>query len=273
MAGVPALLLRQNRELAALGTEHAQSFLRLLTGMKESLVGRLDSVARSSDPLDVWRLRAAIAEADSGIRTLTSKAVSQYRSITSDVVDLSLDHLGDEVKAIEASGLVGPTFSIDALKVLSDPTQELLAEQYGASVERYGSDLLQGVRQQLFTGFRAGDSFGDVTSSIAGQRGPFGAVGRANAERLVRTETQQAYGVAHHSGLEQIAEEVPAVRRRWVHIGSYPCDYCESLDGTKRSMDATWTVKMGKRSRTVLHPPLHPNCVCRVVIDRRNEPS
>lgn len=266
MPEIAEYLRRQNREIAKLEGSHAAEFLRMLQNTKDSLVGRLDGVARSSDPLDVWRLRAVIAETDAGIRQLTARVVGNYGGIAKDAADLSIDHLGEEMAKV---GVQSADFSIDALKVLSDPMQGLLADQYAASVERYGSNLLQGVRQRLFSSMRAGDSFGDVVKGISAQSGPMGIVGRDNAERLVRTEVSQAYGSAHQSGLEQVAEEVPNVRKRWVHIGSYPCDYCESLDGTVRKMSGSWTVKMGKRTRTVTHPPLHPNCVCRLVISRK----
>lgn len=204
-------------------------------------------------------------ETQAAIATLEQKAKGQFTTAQRGALDLSFEHMGDELeslsRAFDGSSL---DVTLDAAKALADPAQKLLANHFDTSVARYGGDLLNGVRQRLFVAVRTGDSLRDVASDIAGDRGPFGIVGRDNADRLVRTEVSQAYGAAQHSGLKQAAEQSPSIKKVWLHVGSYKCETCMPLHGTSRTIDGTWTIKQGRKVREVAHAPAHPNCGCRV---------
>src|SRR5262249_35085716 len=119
--------------------------------------------------------------------------------------------------------------------------------------------------RRLFIGIQAGDQFGQVVRDISGTSGPFGQVGKANAERLVRTETSQAYGAAQHQSISQASKQVPNLKKVWIHVGSYLCETCGPLHGTERSINGTWKIQQGSRTWEVAHAPAHPHCTCRVV--------
>lgn len=260
-----AQLRRHAAEVQKLEGAQAQEFLRLLRETQDALRGRLAGLTGQDQALDAIRLRQIIADTEVGIRTLESKAVSSFAGTQQSATDLAMEHLGSEIaslsKAFDGSAL---SVSLDAAKALADPGQGLLASHFESSVQRYGIDLLNGVRQRLFLGLRAGDAVGDVVSSVSGMRGPLGTVGQANAERLVRTETSQAYGAAQHSAIRQAAHKVPGLKKIWLHVGSYLCKVCGPLHGTERPLDGTWTITLGKKTRRVAHAPGHPNCTCRV---------
>jgi len=154
--------------------------------------------------------------------------------------------------------------TLASAKVLSDPRQLLLAQQFDTSVARYGLDVLGRVRFELFSALSTGEPYRDVVARVASDAGPLGEVGKASAERLVRTETSQAYGAAQHKSLTESAQQVPGLKQVWMHVGSYRCPVCGPLHGTERDLDGTWTIRQGKRVRKVAHPPAHPNCTCRV---------
>lgn len=236
----------------------------MLSDLQDVLRGRYAALSGQENPLDVSRLQQIIAETEAGIRVLGAKAGRSFQGTQTDATELSIDHLVEEVSQLSGAFDGRPVdVSISAAKVLADPMQGLLANHFDSSVQRYGLDLLNDVRRRLFVGMRAGDSLRDVVNDIAGDRGAFGRVGRDNAERLVRTETSQAYGAAHHEGLKEAAKQVHGLQKMWLHVGSYLCKVCGPLHGTTRPLDGTWTIRNGRKTREVAHAPAHPNCACR----------
>lgn len=260
-----AVLRRHAAEVKKLEGAQAEEFLRLLRELQDSLRGRLAVIGGQADAIDAVRLRQVLAETEVGIRALEAKASVAFGATQREAAELAVEHLGTEVGALSRA-FDGHTFAvnIDAVKVLADPGQALLANHFESSVERYGLDLLNDVRRRLFVGLRAGDTTGDIAASISGVRGPFGTIGRSNAERLVRTETSQAYGAAQHASIAQAADNIPGLKKVWIHVGSYLCKICGPLHGTERPIDGTWTIQIGKKTVRVAHAPGHPRCVCRV---------
>lgn len=269
MPGIAALLKRHAAEVDELTGAHADEFLSLLQQLKDTLTGRLAASGDMANPLDVWRVRYVLGETEAGIAKLESRASGLYSAATKDAVDLSVDHIGAELDRMStAFGGAPMDISISAAKALADPVQGLLANHFETSIERYGGELLNGVRQRLFVGLRAGDSFGEIVKDVSAETGPFGAVGKSNAERLVRTELSQSYGQAHAASFKQAKAEIPDLAETWIHLGSYPCPTCNPLHGTKRPGVGYWTIAQGKRTRKVVHPPAHPRCTCRLIATR-----
>jgi hypothetical protein len=255
-----AALVRHGREVAKLEGAQAQEFLRLLRDLKDNLLGRLTAQS-DNRPFDAFRLRTVLAEAQAGIDALERKAGAFYGKAEHEAAELAADHLEDEIRRLGLAFDREPLIvSIDPAAALADPAQGLLAQHFETSVERYGGDVLNQVRQRVFVGLRSGDSFADVSRSVGvAIEGTAG-----NAKRLVRTEISQAYGSAQHSGIAQAAKQVKGLVKVWMHIGSFVCPVCMPLHGTERPLDGTWTIKQGKKTKQVAHAPAHPQCVCRV---------
>lgn len=265
MAGFADALRRHAAEVVELEGKQAEEFLRLLRDLQAALRGRLSSMV-GQDAVDATRLRQVVLETEAGIRVLETKSSLLFRGTQRDAVELAVDHLGTEMSLLSKSFDTHRFIvNIDAAKVLADPGQHLLANHFETSVQKYGLDLLNDVRRRLFIGMRTGDAVGDVVGSITGQQGTFGRIARSGAERLVRTETSNAYGAAQHASIKEVAHQVPGLKKTWLHIGSYLCKTCGPLHGTERPLNGTWTITVGKRSRKVAHAPGHPNCTCRVV--------
>lgn len=261
------LVRRNAREADQLGGEHADKFLELLKELRDRIQGRAAQFTDS--PIDAFAIARVDAETKAAIATLEAKSRGIFGAASRDVAQAAVGHLGTELDHL-SSKVEGRILDVvpDAAQALADPTQALLANHFETSMQRYGGELLNKVRQQMFIGMRTGQPVNDLVRSIAGERGPMGVVGRNKAELIVRTETSNAYGAAVHNGIGQLAKKVSGIRKTWVHIGSYPCPVCIPLDGTSRPMDGTWTIKSGKRSFKVVHPPAHPRCVCRAVASK-----
>src|SRR5262245_41090236 len=235
MGGYVTALKEHSREIAKLEGAQADEFLRLLSSLRDELQGRLSRLGPSDSVFDAYRFRQVIAESEVGINALERKARGQWDKASETATDLAVEHIEQELEALGSAFDKAPeVISIDAAQILADPMQGLLANHFDTSVRRYGLDLLNGVRQKLFTGMRAGDSLEEVVKSVASDRGPFGEIGQANATRLIRTETSQVYGAAQQAGLKEAKKEIPDLQKTWIHIGSYDCPICAELHGKPR---------------------------------------
>lgn len=240
----------------------ANEFLRLLKELERSLTGRLSAAYAGDRPLQADMLGRVLASAKAEIQVLENRAAGVYQGMTEDAVDLSIRATVDELTRL-SSGLDGVALdvSLDAAKGLADPAQALLANHFDTSVEKYGLDMLNQVRQKLFVGLRSGTPYGDIVKQV----GSVSQQTKAGAERLVRTEVSHAYGAAKHQSITQAGEKIPGLKKMWLHESTYDCDICKPLDHTERDLKGTWTFKHGKQTRTVSHPPAHPHCTCILV--------
>lgn len=264
MAGFVDVLKRNAREALELQGAHAENMARMLQALREALAGRLESIAPGDSALDVWGLRRALAEAEGMIDAFEKRSMGLATNALNEAIDLSAEHLGSELEAAYKM-FGGDKFgvSLDAAKVLADPKVQLVAEETQSSITKLGADYMQGVRRELFSAMRGGQTFRQAAKNVSASAGPFGDVGRDRAETVIRTETSNAYNVANQANQEAVAKDTPSARKIWLHVGSFRCDVCMPLHGTTREVDDTWTIKLGKKTRELMHPPAHPRCVCR----------
>ena len=251
------------KQVASLEGEQAREMRRLLESLQDTLRGRL--LREPGGTFDSYRVQAVLAETKAQINVLRQKALGIYGRGETEAADLATDHVADELDRLAMAFDHKPIdVNLSAAAVLADPAQRLLANHFESSIDRYGLDVLNGVRREVFTFLRTGGDYRDAVAQIAGERGPLGAVGKTNGERLMRTEVSQAYGSAQHSGLKEAEKQVPGLKMVWLHTGSYRCPVCVPLHMTERPLSGAWTIRQGKKTRQVAHPPAHPRCVCRV---------
>lgn len=261
------LVKRNVAEAERLSDANANKFLELLRELRDRLHAR--SLSGTESATDAFAIARIDAETRAAIATLEHKSRDIYSAASKQAVEKAVGHISDELDHL-STAVEGIRFNVipDAAQALADPVHGMLAQHFETSIQRYGGDLLNKVRRDLFVGLRTGQPLNDMVRGLAGQRGPLGKVTEDQARRLIRTETSNAYGAAVHNSIEQVAKRAPGIRKTWVHTGSYPCPVCIPLDGTSRPMDGTWTIKQGKRTRKVVHPPAHPHCVCRIVASK-----
>lgn len=250
------------KQAARLENTQAKDFLSVLRQTEAEILGRLSSITDADTPFSVFQLQRVLGEVKAAIGGMEIKAVDLYGTAQSDAIDLAVEHtVGELTRAASIVGDASLNLSLDASAGMSDPAQLLLANHFESSVQRYGIDVLNAIRRKVQVGMITGDPaqsvVGEVQRAIAGTR--------PQAEQLIRTETSSAYGAAQHRSIAEVAKNNPALKKMWIHQSSYKCDVCIALDGTERPMDGTWTIKIGKKTKKVAHPPAHPNCTCRVV--------
>lgn len=262
---VDRLIRRHVRALEDLKGGQADEFAKQLDEARRNIEGRIAAMPGQS--IDAFQLRQVLQEVDASLLVLRRRATGLLIDGERDALEMSLEHATRELTDLGKT--FGDTMAVrlDAARAMADPVRGLLANQFETSVQKYGLDLLNKVRGRLIQGVIAGDAPRDLAREIANARtGPFGAVAQSDADRLVRTELSNAYGVAHQRAMKQANEKLGGeLKKTWIHVGSFPCPICDALNGTTREMDGTWTFKSGKKTYTVSGPPAHPHCVCKAL--------
>lgn len=261
-------LVRRNvAEATKLSDAQGRELLSLLRDLRDRIQAR--ATDPNNSPIDAFTIARVDGETKAAIQALELKSRGLYQGAAKEQAEAAVEHVSTELGSL--SSKVGEkVFGVvpDAAYALADPSQALLANHFETSLARYGGDLLNKVRRDLFVGIRTGQPVNDMVRGLVGQRGALGTVSEDAARRLIRTETSNAYGAAVHNSIDQLAQKVPGIRKTWVHIGSYPCPVCIPLDGSSRPMDGSWTIKSGKKTFKVVHPPAHPHCTCRAVASK-----
>lgn len=171
---------------------------------------------------------------------------------------------------------------IDTALVLKAGRKQLV-KRHRTSAARYSGRVIQDLQHQFGVGLARGETFHELTERMRRLGGPRGLVAlkgvigepgaqveeiaeglfrrhRHWAERIVRTETMNAYNVQHSEAIDQInadrEEDEPELLKRWdASIDKRLCQICADLDRRAVPTDKEFT-------SGVMHPPAHPNCRC-----------
>lgn len=157
-----------------------------------------------------------------------------------------------------------------------------LMERFVNSAARYSKGMRDDIMRQLAIGMIRGETIDQMTNRLQRMGGPKGLVytrGKAGdpgaraeviaeglftryrswGERVVRTETINAYNVVAHEDIKMAQEFEPDLMMKWdAAIDSRLCLRCRELDGKTAPVN-------GQFRPGVSHPPLHPNCRCALV--------
>ena len=132
---------------------------------------------------------------------------AQVESIRSMVKTLSLAEL-------EFEGVTTPLPLTQAARMagIIDKDRASLLRQHDVSVRTYGIDSITQAERYLGQAFATQRSYAETVAGL------FDMVdqSRYRAERIVRTETSWAWNTTHASALDEAADIVPGLFRRWV---------------------------------------------------------
>lgn len=198
---------------------------------------------------------------------------------------LATKHLIAEVEKFSLihEGTIRPV-ALEASTILAEGKKTLWPRMQN-SAARYTGQVAEDIRKQLAIGVVRGETVDQLTTrlvklggpkghvALRGQLGKPGAVAehiteglfkryRGYAERLVRTETVNAYNQLALEGISELNAEDPGYKKRWdAAIDGRTCAWCHSYDHE--------VVDEGKNFHGgVQAPPVHPNCRCAVVLWR-----
>lgn len=199
---------------------------------------------------------------------------------------LATQHLINEVTTWSAmfEGSIR-AIPIEAASVLAEG-KALVWKRFSNSAKRYAGQVGEDIRKQLAIGVVRGETVDQLTSRLSKLGGPSGLVYtrgqersprakaefiseglfrryRHFAERLVVTETVNAYNSFAMVGMDELEAEDPGYFKRWdAAIDRRTCEFCGRYDDLVVKLDS-------KFSGGLDHPPLHPRCRCAVVVWRK----
>lgn len=219
-------------------------------------------------------IRSAIDE----IKKLDAVAASMLGTMRSAAAAMAAKHVERELAAFGAlfEHSIRPV-SIDVAAVFARG-EAMLVRRFAESRARYqiGSRIAEDIERQLALGTVQGESFEQLTRRLIKLGGPRGAVNVGGsvveqineglfarhehfAERLVRTESIEAYNQFADESIREASFEDPTVCRRWDDSGDIrECPLCRELRGCVVGVDQNFPGGID-------HPPAHPNCRCAVI--------
>jgi hypothetical protein len=222
----------------------AAALRRFLLRQRGEVLARLRAGAQQAPPLGHWARPMAEALGPLLAPYLVAGGLSALARIS---------RLASRRKAYEPLGiafdLLNPHVAEAVRRLVFDFCQETLA----TSTMRV-HEALDALRTELAEGLDRGEALKRLSARVGEI---FGDPQRAFM--IAATEASRAA----HAGQLLAAEESGVVGGlRWLS-SSDCCDACAALDGRVVRLGEPFTVTGGKAAyATVLHPPLHPHCMC-----------
>lgn len=268
MSVLADLLARQGREVKDLADDEVRAAYKLYRRTRGELIQRLEEL--DDGTFTAQQYRVALVQTEDGLRHLEREMNKRLDESVPRTARLASKHLRQQVEAFgkEFRGSIRPFASKQALVI--EMGRSLLLPQFEQSVERYGLELIKGMQQRLALGMLSNESVDNIrrrlfkeflqplqTVELAGAQVPVTAYW---AERIVRTELQQAYSTVTQFELQQAAEEEPKLQKRWsATMEKRTCPLCRRLDGQVRPINGYFRLPGG---RLISGPTAHPNCMC-----------
>lgn len=195
---------------------------------------------------------------------------------------LAAGHVEDELATFSTvfGEALGP-IPIDTAAIMARG-ERALVPRFRTSAKRYGAGVWGDIKHQFAVGMVRNETIDQLTNRLQRLGGPKGRVAlvgvkgepgsrvesiseglfaryRHWAERVVRTETINAYNVQADETLSEAHSIDPEIQRRWdASLDSRLCAQCQSLHGVivEENEDFPGGIR---------HPPAHAQCRCAVV--------
>lgn len=217
-----------------------------------------------------------------GMAALAEVAEMTIGSAGMKSIQLSVLHLRDEVARFSSmfDGSVH-AISLNEAAIVARG-ERMLIPRMRTSAARYVGDIRRDIQNRLAVGHAKNQTFEQMTRELVRHGGPRGVVavrgvaGEAGSiveripeglfrryrywgERIVRTESVNAYNETHKRSIRELAATDPAYLERWdASVDRRICPICRGLDGQ--------TTEPGREFRGgYLRPPAHPCCRCALV--------
>jgi len=185
---------------------------------------------------------------------------------------------GDDRQTARASSADSEPLSIDVHQAVREGAAYVLPS-FDAEAQKYAVETANDLERLLAVGI-GGETIEDLEMRLARLQGPVSRehVGAAGvmaaliaqaffmrsgyrAERLVRTEVAGAASLTTSFAIDQLAQEMPGLVRRWdAAMDGRTCATCRALSGQTAPIGGRFYA-MGD---SFDEPPAHPNCRCRV---------
>lgn len=225
----------------------------------------------------------AMRQIEAGIDEMARDMGLELSGVDSTTSSLALRHLSDQIDRFSHIAIPLPLKAVVGLSNV----KKLLAYQHKQSLDRYGQDTLSLIKMTIQKGLVAHETPSQVSERLmealpAGHEAwrEWNAVGNGRktvpeineetrtgpyywAERIVRTEVMNSYGVMTGMQMEDLAdigaETGFVVKKQWSAAWEpRTCEWCAAMDGEVREIDEPFGDFNGE---PIYHPTAHPFCL------------
>lgn len=233
--------------------------------------------------------RAVLAHLERALHTIATLDPTLRDALTKAGVDAGRLAAGDAAREFDRFSHLfdkEPTrLPVNVIRIVATGERELIP-RFRTSAARYAGDVGADIRRELSVGLVRRESISAMVDRLVRIGGPKGLVAlrgiagepgavtehiseglfaryRYWGERLVRTETQNAYNVQVDETLREAREHIHDLMRRWDASADLRiCAVCAELHGAVTTIDGVFPGGYASA-------PAHPNCRCRVGAWRR----
>lgn len=233
--------------------------------------------------------RAVLAHLERALHTVATLDPVLRDSLARMGVDAGRLAAGDAAREFERFSRIfdrEPTrLPVNVIRIVATGERALIP-RFRTSAARYAGNVGDDIRRELAVGLVRRESVSAMVDRLVRLGGPKGLVAlrgvvgepgaqvekiseglfaryRSWAERVVRTETQNAYNVQVDETLREAHEHIPDLMRRWDASADLRiCPVCAELHGAVTTIDGVFPGGYASA-------PAHPNCRCRVGAWRR----
>ena len=199
--------------LDALTTTQVRQMLRIIAEARQQVVADLATVHQENGTWPAYRLRALLAELDRVATEIGTRYGQQLRTATGEAWNRGAAFVPE---TLGAAGI-----EVGHLPALSRTQIEVAMQLQGDLIKRVTQEFRTHAAAEVTRAVMGGQSPYQATQAVARllttQRQRRGQAGvAARAETIVVTETMTAFSLANEARQEQVAREVPSLRKTWM---------------------------------------------------------
>ncbi len=293
---VQEMLVLQNKQLEQLAIREATALLPVLQQAERELSAQMVKFLgqpNGAQRFTAQHLRNALLAVNHAMVKLGNMAdleAVMARTLGRSglaAAEMSIGHLKNELARFAGmfDGSIHP-LSFNEAAIIADG-RAMLIPRYPTSAARYVGGIRTDIRNRLAVGHAKNQTFDQMTRELQTHGGPRGLVvlqqrrtgaiveqipeglfrrHRYFAERIVRTESVNAYNETHKRAIEAIAAQDPEMCQRWdASVDRRVCSICRDLDGM--------VIGVGEAFNGHPRPPAHPNCRCALTPWKKHWPA
>lgn len=214
MASLPAeiravLDLHRRQLFGLVEVRGVRQMRRLYASARSDLEDRLASLVRAGrgQTFGAHHLRIVLLQVTQATRAFQDSLGDHLERTGRTAANLAPRHLVDAVNRMGAHfGATTPLVHAEQAGIFAGVVPGVmpsLLDRFEVSRKLYGPPVIREIRQQLALAVLKKQPLDETVDAIAGVDGTF-ANARWRAERIARTETAYAYGVAQHRGMQAL---------------------------------------------------------------------
>lgn len=258
--------LAQRELLEFYATAHAD-ILKYFEGLFPTTDG-IQGALSPAEYFEASRMSALSKFIEARAATLNTAVAHAMANAADNIRDLVITQVAKEAKAL---GLDPPIFGTPDPRLLERTIDDAVSRIKEWN-KQWSPDMLRNIREGLLRGESYRELAARATSTKKIAQGKSSAVARARAHMLanIRFSVVAASNQARQQSYEGAQKEGIKVQKMWWSAIGSCCFSCAKLHGTIVDMDKDFPwksigIKLKPYKGELAHPPLHPNCRCRII--------